>query len=244
MRSPQWTTEEMVPAAKLAHLCEWRGVNANTSGVPQLSELLRRAPFHPGAEADPKFRSPNSVGLKVNNLIAHHPSKAGAGLRTSASEAPIVADFIRNTGAMVAYANEIEHSILSSRGDQDVTGIDAYHPVDQELFRAGRESGAVAVTRVQRERDPRLRAAKIAAALSSTGQVRCEVCDFDSGVFYGRRGRNYIEVHHRTPLHVSGATVTTLDDLALLCSNCHRMIHNESPWLTVDALKAIVLENS
>jgi 5-methylcytosine-specific restriction enzyme A len=32
----------------------------------------------------------------------------------------------------------------------------------------------------------------------------------------------------------------TLADLALLCSNCHRMIHRTKQWLTVEELKKLV----
>jgi putative restriction endonuclease len=30
---------------------------------------------------------------------------------------------------------------------------------------------------------------------------------------------------------------TRLEDLALLCANCHRMIHRASPWLSVEELR-------
>jgi len=35
-------------------------------------------------------------------------------------------------------------------------------------------------------------------------------------------------------------TQTKLADLALLCSNCHRMIHRTKRWLTVEELKDLV----
>ena len=31
-----------------------------------------------------------------------------------------------------------------------------------------------------------------------------------------------------------------LEYLALLCANCHRMIHRRSPWLSVDELKSVL----
>ena len=68
----------------------------------------------------------------------------------------------------------------------------------------------------------------------------CEACAFDFGRFYGPHGLDYIELHHRTPLHVTGPTKTRLADLALLCSNCHRMIHRARQWLTVEELSALV----
>jgi 5-methylcytosine-specific restriction protein A len=70
--------------------------------------------------------------------------------------------------------------------------------------------------------------------------IACEVCAFDFGRGYGSHGLDYIECHHRIPLHVTGETRTSLADLALLCSNCHRMIHHTKQWLTVEELKSMV----
>ena len=55
-------------------------------------------------------------------------------------------------------------------------------------------------------------------------------------------GRDYIECHHRTSLFSSGTTKTRLQDLALICSNCHRMIHRMKTWLLPERLKQIVDE--
>jgi hypothetical protein len=33
---------------------------------------------------------------------------------------------------------------------------------------------------------------------------------------------------------------TTIEDLALLCANCHRMVHSARPWLTVDELCQLI----
>lgn len=91
-----------------------------------------------------------------------------------------------------------------------------------------------------RERDPKLRRRKLDEARRDGLPISCEVCGFDFGRTYGSHGLDYIECHHRTPLHVTGQTQTKLADLALLCSNCHRMIHRTKQWLTVDQLKNLV----
>jgi predicted HNH restriction endonuclease len=60
--------------------------------------------------------------------------------------------------------------------------------------------------------------------------------------YYGERGRGYIECHHVQPLHVTGQREVSIRELALLCSNCHRMIHTKPPWLTLDELREIIKE--
>lgn len=75
----------------------------------------------------------------------------------------------------------------------------------------------------------------------------CQVCDFDFEVHYGELGKHYIECHHKDPLserpeeeHFEG-TATGLDDVAVVCSNCHRMLHRQRPALSIDALRALML---
>jgi 5-methylcytosine-specific restriction protein A len=89
-----------------------------------------------------------------------------------------------------------------------------------------------------RDRDPRLRAKRI---LHAGGDLSCEACGFDFGKAYGQRGEGYIECHHTVPLYFSGERKTKLSDLALLCSNCHRMIHRSSRWLTIDQLREVIV---
>ncbi|WP_343449840.1 HNH endonuclease [Micromonospora oryzae] len=109
---------------------------------------------------------------------------------------------------------------------------------------SAREGGVTLRAHLRRERNPKLRRQKLADAKRRGITIACEVCGFDFQRVYGDRGRDYIECHHRTPLHVSGETHTRLGDLALICSNCHRMAHRGSPWLTVEQLKALVAASS
>ena len=82
----------------------------------------------------------------------------------------------------------------------------------------------------QRRREWKLRAAKIKHALTENyGRLLCEVpgCRFDFFERYGEIGRNYAHVHHKEPLSKapkSGKEVK-LTDLAIVCANCHAMIH-------------------
>ena len=59
------------------------------------------------------------------------------------------------------------------------------------------------------------------------GRIICEVCEFDFSEFYPPElGNGFIEVHHLVPLFQKDESRrTTLHDLLLLCSNCHRMVH-------------------
>jgi len=73
------------------------------------------------------------------------------------------------------------------------------------------------------------------------GLLFCEACDFDFADRYPRHGDGYIECRHIKPLsELRPGEETTPDDLALLCSNCHRMVHYRRPWLEMRGLNQVL----
>jgi 5-methylcytosine-specific restriction enzyme A len=62
--------------------------------------------------------------------------------------------------------------------------------------------------------------------------TRCQACDLDFGERYGNLGKGFIEAHHLRPIATleEGVSVTydVPADFAVLCSNCHRMVHRFS----------------
>jgi predicted HNH restriction endonuclease len=114
-------------------------------------------------------------------------------------------------------------------------------PRDIKLLRAT-EGTKVSVYHLIRERNPRLVAAKKNAVLSSTGKLNCEICGFNFKDKYGDIGESFCEVHHRHALSKTSKCLTRLNDLAILCSNCHRMIHRTDPMLTVKKFRMTILK--
>lgn len=110
------------------------------------------------------------------------------------------------------------------------------------FFKADFEEGAMGqVTRVQRERDPRARAACLRKCKKP---YRCVVCDLCFEERYGSRGKDFIHVHHVEPLGSTGLTVTNAEkDLVPVCPNCHSMLHRE-PLMTPNELKKLLRSKS
>ena len=72
----------------------------------------------------------------------------------------------------------------------------------------------------------------------------CHACGFNFLERYGQLGKDYIEVHHTTPVSEMGDNYK-LDidrDLVPVCSNCHSMIHRRNPPLSIEELKDIILK--
>jgi 5-methylcytosine-specific restriction protein A len=91
------------------------------------------------------------------------------------------------------------------------------------------------------ERDTKLILFKKNNHLKKYGSLDCEACTFNFQVKYGDLGFGYIECHHKTPLsQYENVQKTTLDDLALVCSNCHRMLHRQLDVMNVEKLKFLI----
>lgn len=99
-----------------------------------------------------------------------------------------------------------------------------------------------------RERDSEVvMRAKHQHAKRHDGALPCQVCGFDFVQFYGSLGESYIEAHHIRPLsELSGeeSQNTRVEDLSLVCANCHRMLHRRRPWASIDQLKNSVREKT
>ncbi len=60
------------------------------------------------------------------------------------------------------------------------------------------------------------------------GALRCEACGLAFEAVYGAVGSSACEVHHKLAL-ATGPRATKLEDLAILCANCHSVIHRIDP---------------
>lgn len=120
---------------------------------------------------------------------------------------------------------------------KDLESIKTEESALQGIFREGK---LTYVLTNKHERNPNLRAASI-----QIHGTRCQVCDFSFGETYGPLGDAFIEAHHLYPVskYTSEVGVSPTTDMAVVCSNCHRMIHRnlEKP-LDLEELRQIVEE--
>ena len=58
------------------------------------------------------------------------------------------------------------------------------------------------------------------------GRLYCQICGFDFENNYGEIGKDFIEAHHTLAVSdMESEHKTKIEDLVMLCPNCHRMIH-------------------
>jgi 5-methylcytosine-specific restriction protein A len=71
---------------------------------------------------------------------------------------------------------------------------------------------------------------------------RCLVCGCDFETVYGDIGKNFIHVHHLTPISSIGKKyeLNVDTDLVPVCPNCHYMLHRKNPPYTIEELKDVL----
>lgn len=94
---------------------------------------------------------------------------------------------------------------------------------------------------LQRERNVKLIRTAKNKFIADHGYLYCEVCGFDFENIYGELGKDFIEAHHLKPIsQMKDNEKTKVEDILMVCSNCHSMIHRKKPWLTKGQIKKIL----
>lgn len=224
MRSPHWSRDELILALEAYLAITPRAPSPSAPEVLALSAELRARAAETVTEVA-NYRSVDSVVMKLMNFRNIDPEFAGKGLeRASALDRTVWTDFGRDVTAVAAAAARVRGG--ASRAPAPAVAS---------------EGELIPRNHLERERDAGLAASRKAAALLAEGHLACETCCFDFEAAYGPRGRGVIDCHHLTPLsEYDGVRETRPEDLALLCANCHRMIHSRLPWLSLNELRALL----
>jgi 5-methylcytosine-specific restriction protein A len=115
-------------------------------------------------------------------------------------------------------------------------------PPEVEEGRAFPEGEVLSRPHRPRERSPGLMRRAEERALHEEGKLAWAACSFVFAEVYGEVGRGFTEAHHPAPLgELAGERRSRLSDLALVCANCHRMLHRKRPWLRLGELASLLL---
>ncbi|WP_330319993.1 HNH endonuclease [Streptomyces clavifer] len=200
------------------------------------SALLQLLPIFAEVDRNEKFRNSNGVARKTFDIATRHPEYRGKPTNGGALDVAVLHEFLARPQGMTEAARLIRQGITTGE-------LQSFAPTEDEEFGDdfSAPEGRLLMRRHRaRERNKSLRKKKIASVLQRGRQLACEACGFDFEKIYGDRGAGYIECHHALPLHVAGEGRTKLSDLALICANCHRMIHRRAPWPTPGELSASI----
>lgn len=234
MRNPDWVRDEIILAMDLYVRAGRKQLPPSHEEVIRLSELLNRLPIHPPASRDENFRNANGISMILGNFLCVDPVHNQPGLsRNNKLQAAVWADFIDHPHLLSRTAQAIE----SASGSPNVTDLFEVME-DEDVFPEGL---LLSRQHAVRERNHSAVSAKINAVMGKAGRLACEVCSFDFFAFYGELGRGFAECHHMIPLSEAVfKRKTRLTDLAIVCANCHRMLHRIRPVMSTASLRCLV----
>jgi 5-methylcytosine-specific restriction enzyme A len=238
-RNPPWTRDELILALELYLRHRERLPDSDDAEIIETSQTLNSL-FGDQAKDANLFRNPNGVYMKLANFRAVDPLHTSQGMRGFSRGGHGVAQIWQEFSTRFDELKLIASAIRAAATDLPATAAE------------GEEEGAEAaegrlLTRMHRvrERNRELVKKKRDAVLRATGRLACEACGFDFNDQYGEHGRGFIEVHHMLPLHaLTPGSRTRMQDLAVICANCHRMVHAKTKWLTLPELKELLVKSA
>lgn len=233
-RNPDWTIDELILALDLYFKLGSLPSNEDHPDIVALSRLLNRLPIHPRTHRQEGFRNPNGVYMKLCNFLRLDPTYTGTGLGAGSRLDEVVWNqYANNRDELTAMADIIKSKYKKitrpSPNTEDAVNID-----EDDEFPEGRIIKRLHTTK---ERNANASRKKKQYVLAMTGALKCEVCTFDFQRFYGDDGQGFAECHHKKHLQYLNREVKTkLEDLEIVCANCHRMLHKIRPWITAQEL--------
>jgi len=177
--------------------------------------------------------------MKLCNFLRLDPTYTGKGLDAGSKLDEVVWDqYADNRVELSAMADIIRTKYQKVTRPSPNTS-DAIKIDDDEEFPEGRIIQRLHTTK---ERSASASRKKKQQVIARTGALKCEVCSFDFQLFYGDDGSGFAECHHKKPLQELNREVKIrLEDLAIVCANCHRMLHRIRPWVSVEELRSLLV---
>lgn len=237
--NPDWTRDETILALDLYLKHGRKLLDQTHPDVIALSTFLRALPLYAESVRKESFRNPHGVRLKIQNLDS-------ARRKLDLEESPKISTSRMDLAVWKELGNQPAQAAILAQMIRDgaklltASEVDTDDEQDEEVFSEGR-----LLTRLhaKRERSKDIRAKAIKSARKS-GPLSCKACEKSELTHLGRVAESMFEVHHIRPLSslVENQTQTTrLSDVAILCADCHRLIHrlirDEKAWITPEALQ-------
>lgn len=232
--NPSWDRAELILALDLYFNHTSPTKHGSQLEFRELSDVLRKMSIHDDIPDWSTFRNANSVGSKIANFEFLDSEESSIGLSGASKLDKAIWDELHGVPELVnAMARGIRNAIecaAQKSGNVPYRDDESEFPEGKFLYRvhAFRERNSK-VVRVAKER------------AQKRGELHCCVCGFDFEAVYGVLGEGYIECHHTKPIseYEKGAK-TRVEDLALVCSNCHRMLHRHVPLLLPEELQKLI----
>lgn len=232
MRNPTWSKEEIILALDLYFKLDYGQMHGRNPLIIQLSNELRNLNIHKDIPEKEKFRSVNSVALKLANLKKSDQNFSGKGMRDGGKlEKELWNKFHTHRDKLSKEADLIRQLYLKPKSEKQKASEPKTNHRTEFLFQYHKN----------RETDPLVIKVKKELVLSESKKLKCEVCGFDSLAFYGEIGNDLMEIHYSKEIKSEpGLESSDMNDFIIVCSNCHKALDKNYGLLDASDLKKII----
>lgn len=193
-----------------------------------------------------RFCPSRFVGYKSNNMNRHLSSNSKDGRETN----PVITKTLNIKLEPSGNLRNLHREYCQSFGVTpdnvkkkfwDLESQDAIIIEDEDSISSFPEGAIVERIHLHRERNHKVIRLAKENFKQRFGKLFCQVCGFDFSEKYGELGEGFIEGHHTIAVsEMQPNHETKPEDIALVCANCHRMLHRQRPWLRINELKQIL----
>lgn len=171
---------------------------------------------------------------KIAAAISDHAAKIMAGINSVE---------IRKTADAYIAAQAEHFGMTNASSATNLIKFESLPETDLEEEITGKEGRMLTRVHAYKERDRKFAAmAKKHYKTKNGGKLWCVACDLQPEALYDDRGERCIEAHHKIPIEeLQPDSITRIDDMAMVCANCHRVIHSRKPCLTIEEVRALRL---
>lgn len=217
MRNPKWTVDELILALDVYFMLEPKDIVPSNPAIIELSELLRSLPIHKVRPDEERFRNANGVTMVLRNIAHSDPFFNGANLKHGSKlQEKVWSDFTDKREYLHKVAAAIRNCLPLPFEYSQAVDLDERDFLEGSILYQYHRYIETNEERVKRLRN----------RAQARGRLCCVICNFDYFEVYGDVGKGFMECHHTVDITQYKKEMVIKDgDFALVCSNCHRMLH-------------------
>ena len=225
--------------------------NENSDEQLKIATFIKRGTCFVAYQIDNEIRFAPSkfLGYVNNSLEKHIPSETDGRQTNTMIISILKSQPLLNEKLEKEYISYCKNLGLEP-GEKGAFGVDRKYwflKLDKEFIENEQVSGEFPegkiIERIHKSRERNSKVVEIAKQnfKSKYGKLFCQVCNFDFEEKYGILGKDFIEAHHTIPVSkMKTDHKTKPEEIAMLCSNCHKMVHKKRPWLEMESLSNII----
>ena len=211
-------------------------------------ELIQRGSCFIAYEINREIRFAPSryIGYKNNSIDLHRNNPSKDGRKTNPAITKVVGialeknkflekEFLKFTSSLGIKPNNKKRKYWSNENPIKSNNI------KDDSINEFPEGALVERKHLYRERNKRLINLAKKKYFDQNNHLNCFCCGFNFEEMYGERGKGFIEAHHTKPIsEMKLGESTDIEDIALVCSNCHKILHRTRPWLTIEQIGSLI----